>query len=332
MMIDIYTHIMPQKYKDALYEKMPSESYFCKLTDGFPSLTDLDVRFRVMDKYEGMVQILTLGSPAIQDVVGPKDAVELTKIANDEMAGLVAKYPDKFAGAVASLPLNDIDASLKEIDRAITELRFRGIQIYTDVNGKPMDSPEFMPLYEKMTYYNLPILLHPRRAKTVPDYPGESESKYRIFLIFGWPYETTVAMTRLVGSGVLEKYPDLKIITHHCGALVPHFAGRIASSNDSHEMRMGFKYEAHLRKHPVEYYRMFYGDTAVGGSTQALMCGYDFFGADHILFGTDLPYDSQLGDRAVRQAIFAIEQMEIPDSEKKMIFEDNARRIFRLPV
>lgn len=131
-MIDVFPHILPPKYKDALYKKIPSSAYGRKLTDAFPSLTDLDIRFRIMDKYDGLVQVLTLASPPIQDVVGPKDAVELTRIANDEMAELVAKYPDKFVSAVASLPLNDVDAALKEADRAITELRFKGVQIFSE--------------------------------------------------------------------------------------------------------------------------------------------------------------------------------------------------------
>lgn len=332
MMIDIYPHILPVKYKEALFKKIPSNSVVQKNAAALPTLVDLNIRFRIMDKYEGLVQLLTLVAPPIQDMVGPKDAVELSKIANDEMAELVTKYPGRFVGAVACLPLNDIGAALRETDRAITELRFRGIQIYSDANGKPLDSPEFMPLYEKMSYYNLPILLHPRRAKTVPDYPRESESKYMAFLIFGWPYETTMAMTRLVFGGVFHKYPNLKVITHHCGAMVPYFAERIASTMDEHVMRMGFESEQILTKPLLDYYHMFYGDTVVSGSTPALMCGYAFFGSDHILFGTDMPFDSRLGDRAIRQTILSIEQMKIPDSDKKKIFEDNARRLFRLPI
>ncbi len=267
-----------------------------------------------------------------EDVVSPKDAVELAIIANDEMAELVAKYPDRFVAAVASLPMNDIDAALKEIDRTITELRFRGIRILTDINGKPLDSPEFMPLYEKMAYYDLPILVQPRRVGPVS--ASESESKYEISisLILGWPYETAAAMTRLVFSGVLEKYPNLKVITHHCGGMVPYFAERIASVNDFAEMRRGYRYDQHLTKRPLDYYRMLYADTAVSGSTPALMCGYAFFGADHILFGSDMPFDCQLGDRSTRETILSIEQMDIPDSEKKKIFEDNAKRLLRLPI
>ena len=147
-----------------------------------------------------------------------------------------------------------------------------------------------------------------------------------IWQVFGWPYETTMAMTRLVFSGVLESYPELKMITHHCGAMVPYFAERIAMENDIYGMRMGFKYEENLT---LDYYRKFYGDTAVSGSIAALTCGYAFLGADHILFGTDMPFDSQLGDRATGRTILSIKHMDIPESEKKKIFEDNARRLFR---
>ncbi len=332
MMIDAYSHIMPPKYNEELQKKAPANAGITKYTAAFPALVDLDTRFRIMDKYESLVQVLTLESSETQDLLNPRDKVELAKIANDEMAELVFKHPDRFVAAVASLPMNDMDAALKEVDRAITDLRFRGVQIFTDVDGKPLDSNEFMPLYEKMAYYDLPIFIHPRRARTVPDYPVETESKYLVSMIFGWPYETTVAMTRLVFSGVFEKYPNLKVITHHCGAMVPYLADRIAAQNEHSEMRMGYRYEAHLTKRPLDYYRMFYSDTALYGNTPALMCGYAFFGADHLLFGSDTPYDSQLGDRAIRQVILAIQQMDIPDPEKKKIFEDNARKLLRLPV
>jgi aminocarboxymuconate-semialdehyde decarboxylase len=285
-----------------------------------------------MDKHGGYTQVLTIASPPVENVVSPKDAVELAKLANDEMAELVAKYPDRFISAVACLPLNDMDATLKEVDRAINDLKFNGVQIFTDINGKPLDSPEFMPLYEKMEYYDLPIWLHPRREKIVSDYANENLSKYNVFCIFGWPYDTSVAMMRLVFSGVLERYRNLKIITHHCGGMVPFFEQRIAILNDLNERRMGLKHEHHLTKRPLDYFRMFYNDTAVYGSTPALMCGYAFFGADHILFGTDMPYDNQIGLRYIRETIRSIEEMDIPDSDRKKIFEDNAKEVLRLPI
>jgi aminocarboxymuconate-semialdehyde decarboxylase len=97
-------------------------------------------------------------------------------------------------------------------------------------------------------------------------------------------------------------------------------------------MRMGYRYDPPLKKAPLDYYRMFYCDTAIQGNTPALMCAFNFFGSDRMLFATDMPYDNQLGERATRETIQAVEAMDIPAGEKKRIFEDNARRLFRLPI
>ena len=289
-------------------------------------------------------QVLVPAGPPTEQVASSKEALELARIANDEMAKLVSKYPGRFVAAVAILPLNDIEAALAELDRAINELKFRGIFIFTPIYSyvkggkyppsgcKAINSPELIPIYERMAHYNLPIWIHPLREAIKPDYGTEEKSKYHIWQLFGWPYKTTVAMTRLVFSGILEKYPDLKIITHHCGAMVPYFERRISVSYDYAEMRLNRKYKQGLTKHPIEYFRMFYNDTAVSGSTPALMCAYAFFGAGHLLFGTDMPFDSQTGNIAVRKTICSIEQMEIPVREKKQIFEDNVRDLLRLPL
>ena len=146
-----------------------------------------------MDKFEGLVHLLTIAGPNVESITTPQDAGELARMANDEMAELVLKHPDRFVGAVACLPMNDVEAALKEADRAIKDLSFRGVEIFTDINGKPVDSQEFLPLFEKMESYNLPVLLHPRRENLRVDYPGEKLSKYLVYTNFGWPYETSVA-------------------------------------------------------------------------------------------------------------------------------------------
>lgn len=324
--IDAYSHIMPQKYKDALYKESLTMPHFLR-----PALYDLDERFRILDKYEGIIQVLTISLPSVENVPDPKKAMDLAKMANDEMAELVLKYPNRFVAAVACVPMTDMDAALGEIDRAINDLKFRGVQINTPMNGRPLDAPELMPLYEKMHQYNLPIFIHPEREVTYPDYENEDRSKYFVYCLWGWPYETTVAMTRLVCSGVLEKYPNLKLVTHHCGAMVPYFEQRIIGFYDLFTMRTDFKLP--LSKAPIEYFKMFYMDTALYGNSPALMCAYAFGGADHLLFAADMPLgDSLMGYRNYRQTIEAIEQMEISDAEKKMIFEDNARALMRLPI
>lgn len=321
--IDMFTHILPLKYKKALDRKAEYTYLKEKTYPLFPGVSDLEARFRVMDSYEGFKQVLTISLPALEMVVDVASACELAKIANDEMAELIAKYPERFVAAVACLPMNSIDAALREADRAIRELGFKGVQIYTPTNGKPLDNPEFIALYEKMCEYDLPIWIHPARAHSTPDYVGESHSRYSIASVIGWPYETTVAMTRLVFSGILEKYPHIKFITHHGGGMLPFFGSRIAGERS--QRRIAEERGRELSRLPMEYFRMFYSDTATIPSVPSLMCVYAFFSPDHMVFGTDLP-----SIRGIDQTINAIESMDIPDFEKKKIFEGNAKRLLRL--
>jgi len=337
--IDVYPHIMPPKYREALYNKSGVEPRVGRFgLSIWPAMHDVEARLRIMDRYEGYVQILNITEPPLEDVASPEVAAELARIANDEMAELVMKYPDRFVAAVACLPMNNMDAALKEVDRAMVDLRFRGIQIYSNIMDKPLDSPEFEPLFEKMNYYDLPILIHPRHIKDGPRaFPKpEEEAKDEVGRwarhFFNWPFETTITMGRIVYSGMLDKYPKLKFITHHCGGLLPYQAYRISGSTEHNEMRTGFRFSRYFTRKPIDYYKMLYGDTACYGNTASLMCGYDFFGADHVLFGTDMPWDSQGGDRYMRETIRSVEEMVIPDEDKKKIFEDNARKLFRLPI
>jgi predicted TIM-barrel fold metal-dependent hydrolase len=326
--IDAYAHIVPPKYREALYKVAP------KMHDQqilfSPPLYDLDRRFRIMDKYEPIRQVLTLGRIPVEHVAGPAKAADLAKRANDEMAELVVKYPDRFVAALATLAMNNMNAALKEADRAIKELKFKGVYLHTPVDEKPLDAPEFLPLYEKMAGYDLPIVIHPMRKVDHPDYLTEKTSRYNMFSLFGWPYDTTSAMARLVFSGIMEKYPNLKIVTHHLGGMVPFYAERIRQFTQV--MRIGEE-KPFLKKDAIDYFKMFYADTAIYGNPTALKCGHEFFGPDHVLFGIDFPLgDTEHGDRNYRQTINAIEQMDITEEERKKIYEDNARKLMRLPI
>lgn len=332
MKIDVFTHVVPQKYKEVLYEILPPGFPIRKIIESIPTLFDLEHRFRIMDKFEDLRQVITLGLPPVEEIADPEKAAELARIANDEMAELVARHPDRFVAAAACLPMNNMDAALEEVDRAINDLNFRGVQIGTPINDKPLDSPEFMPLYEKMAQHDLPIWIHPGRPGFYSDYKTEDMSKYSIFIVFGWPYETTVAMARLVFSGVFEKHPDLKIITHHCGAMVPYLQQRIECSYDNARILQKDNFEEKLTRPPLDYFKMFYYDTAINGNTPGLMCAQAFCGTEHMLFATDVPFDNEYGERFTRQTIEAVEQMGIEESEKKKIFEDNARSLLRLPI
>jgi predicted TIM-barrel fold metal-dependent hydrolase len=334
MKIDVFTHIVPQKYLDALMKKKtPTTSIIMAGTKAVPTLTDIELRMRIMDQFDELVQILTLAGGQAGKGGTLQEEVELSRIANDEMAELLVKHPDRFVGAVAAVPLSDVEAAIKETERAVTELKFRGIQIFTDFAGEPIDLPKFRPLYEKMVDYNLPIWIHPSTRVDEPDYVGGKTSDYSAFMMFSWPYETTVAMNRLVHSGIMEDYPTLKFITHHGGGMVPYFADRITGIYDYNQVVLkGVGFKRPLKKRPIEYFRKFYGDTVHWGSTPTLMCMYDFYGADHILFATDMPYDNQFGLRLCRETIKSIERMDISSQEKEKIFEGNARELLRLPV
>lgn len=295
MKIDIYAHIMPQKYYAALRQK--NKTFLPDIKERNPAALNLESRLRLMDRHPDVLQVITVMQPPLESLVKPEDAVDLAKIANDELAELVIKYPDKFVAGVACLPMNDMDATLVEVDRAIAQLGLKGVQIYSRINGEPLDTPKFKPLYEKMTQYDLPIWIHPVMRSA--DYGG----------VFNLVFETSSAMQSLVNGGVLRDYPDIKFIAHHCGAIVPLLEGRLTDK---------------------EQFRKFYGDTATYGSTAQIMCGYAFFGADHVLFGTDAPLGPAFG--CTFDVIKSVERMSIPDAEKEKIFRQNAENLLGIAI
>ena len=331
--VDVFAYIVTPRYLRERNARAGArfDTQYARYWRANPGLTDLDIRFRVMDQHPEVLQILTEAGPNVESVVSPADAVECARIANDEMAELVAKHPTRFVTACACLPMSDVEATLAEMDRAINQLGFRGVEMFTDINGTPLDAPEFLPLFDAMERYDLPILLHPRRTNTTPDYSTEERSKFLVYTNFGWPFESSVAMARLAFGGVLERCPRLKIITHHAGGLIPYFHKRVELSWDFNLERMGYQCDGQtLTRPPLDYYRMFYCDTAIQGNTPALMCAYEFFGADHMVFATDMPYDNELGARLYRDTIPAVAAMPIDDASRQKIFSGNARRLFRL--
>ena len=330
MKIDIFTHVMPDRYRERLYKYADKFLTEKAVQDRRPALRDRALRFTKLDPYDDMVQIISTTMPALEEVAGPEEAAELARISNDEMADMVAKYPERYMGAIANLPMNNMDSALKEAERAIKELGFKGVQIYAVIQGKPLSSQEFMPLYELMAELDLPIWIHPRKRSDEPEYRSESVSYNQIFSIFGWPFETTAAMARLVFSGVFDKYPAIKFITHHCGGMVPYFADRIIVHYDNGLERLGKEFFPALTKHPIDYFRMFYGDTALNGNPSALNCALDFFGEDHLLFGTDMPYDIGNGSVSIDDTVKAIEDMGLSEAAKTKIYEGNARRLLHL--
>ena len=332
MKIDIFTHILPEKYFRKLLERAPSGFHMEKRVKGVPALTNLEERFKVMDRFGDYAQVVTLVAPPLEVAAAPQDTPELARIANDEMAELVTKYPDRFVAGVACLPLNNIEAAIKELDRAVKELKMDGIQVYTDINGSPLDRPEFSFLFEKMAEYDLPIWLHPNRGVNVADYRTENKSRFDVWAILGWPYETSVAMIRIIFSGILDKFPNLKIVTHHLGGMIPYFGERIRGGYENFGTRTDEDAQgilAKLKKPPYEYLKLFYADTAIFGSVPALDCAFRFFGPERTLFGTDMPFDPDQGYRKIHRTIEGIEGMNVGPEDKKRIYELNAKKLLR---
>jgi predicted TIM-barrel fold metal-dependent hydrolase len=332
--IDIFNHIYPTRYFDHMMRVAPTFKDIGKRMRNIPMLIDLDERFRVMDRFADYEQVLSIATPPIEVFSSGQDSVDLARLANDGMADLVVKHPDRFVGFVASLPLGDADAAMRETERAVGELGARGIQMFSNINGKPLDRPEYLALFDRMAAFDLPVWLHPYRGADMADYASESRSRFEIWWTFGWPYDTSVAMARLVFSGIFDRHPALKVITHHMGAMAPYFEGRVGPGWDQLGTRTTDEdYSAllqQLAKRPIDYFRMFYADTALFGAYDATMCGLKFFGADHVLFASDAPFDPERGPMYIRETIAILDRLPISEDERQRIYWRNADSLLKL--
>ena len=334
MKIDIFNHIFPKAYFDRMVGLVPKGIDIGKRWRNIPCLSDLDVRFRMMDEFGGdYVQVICLSSP-IETFGAPPVSTVLAQLANDGMAELVAKYPDRFVGFVASLPMNDPEGMLTEARRAVEKLGAVGVLVWSNVLGRPLDRPETMPLFDLMAELDRPIWLHPIRGADFVDYKGERKSHYEIWWTFGWPYETSAAMAHLVFSGIFDRHPDLKIITHHMGAMIPYFEGRVGpgrdqlgtrTSDEDYSLVLG-----RLKKRPLDYFHLFYADTALFGARAGTVCGLEFFGVEKTLFASDSPFDQEKGPGYIRTTIAVIDSLDISREDRRAIYEGNARRLLRL--
>jgi predicted TIM-barrel fold metal-dependent hydrolase len=332
--IDLFNHILPPGYFERFMQVAPFFKDIGKRMRGIPMLWDLDVRFRVMDAFDGYEQVLSLPTPPIEVFASGIDAIDLARAANDGMAELVRRHPGRFPGFVASLPLADPDASARELERALDDLGARGFQIFSNIRGKPISGSEFLPLFDEVHRRGLPIWLHPYRGADFSDYQTEAASEFEIWWTFGWPYDTSAAMARLVFAGHFDRFPALKIITHHMGAMAPYFEGRIGPGWDQLGARTSdvdySRVLQRLKKRPLDYFKMFYADTALFGAYDATVCGLNFFGVDHVVFASDAPFDPEKGPRYIRDTISIIDRLPIDEDERQRIYWRNAVELLRL--
>ena len=332
--IDAFNHIFPKAFWDRMLEIAGDYKDMGKRVRDVPMLVDLDERFRVMDKFDDYVQILCLASPPLEVLAGPDDSPDLARRANDGMAELVAAHPDRFPAFIASLPMNNPDAMESEMNRAITDLDAKAVQVFTNVNGRALDGAQFEPLFAGMAAFDLPIFVHPARGANFPDYLDEDASQFEIWWTFGWPYETSVFMARFVFNGYFDRWPNLKIVTHHLGGMVPFFEGRVGPGWDQLGKRTSdVDYTGvlkGLKKPHMDYFKMFYADTAVFGSASATKCGLDFFPLEKILFASDAPFDPEKGPMYIRETIRVLNDLGLPEDDLSAIYHGNVTSLMKL--
>ena len=336
MPIDAFTHFMPAAYAERLsgLAETPAARNIRKRIAGIPALTDLDLRLRQLEEFgDDYRQIISLPAPPIEEAAEPAVAVELARVANDGMAELVREQ-DRFAGFVGGLPLGDVDAAIAEAERAATELGALGVQVYTSVSGVPWDDERFRPFFDAMARLDRAIWVHPSRNASFTDYPGEPRSRYEIWWTFGWPYETSAFMARVVFSGVFDRHPTLKFLIHHGGAMVPHFSGRVGGGWDQLGARTPpdekHLVETQITGRPLDYFKRFYADTCMMDAPHAIRCVIDFFGVDHVLFASDSPFDPEKGPLYIRETLANLEALELSDEDRSKLYEGNARSLLGL--
>jgi uncharacterized protein len=333
MKIDIFNHLFPKRFFDECINTPSGPKDIGKRVREAATIVDLDARFRVMDEFGEYCQVISLPQPPLEYLAGPDGTPAMARMVNDGFADLCRRYPDRFPSFIASLPMNNLEESIKEADRAINHLGARGVQVFTNVKGKPLDAPDVLPLFEELARRDAVIWMHPARGAEMTDYLTEEKSKYEIWWTFGWPYETSAAMARLVFSGIFDRHPNLKVITHHMGGMIPYFEGRVGYGWDQLGKRTSdTDYTVLLKtlhKRPLDYFKMFYADTALFGGFPATQCGLAFFGLDRVLFASDVPFEPAPG-LYIRETIRCIEGLGLNADQKNQIYRGNAERLLKM--
>jgi predicted TIM-barrel fold metal-dependent hydrolase len=326
--IDIYCHIFPDAFFQEMNRIAPRLGNIGARLRGVKKLFDLDERFREMDQFGDYREIISLPNPPIEDFATGEVGLKLARIGNDAMAELCARHPARFPTFVAALSMTDVEGSAEEARRAVKELGAGGVQIFTNIAGRPLDDPAYESVFATMAELDQPIWLHPARTSAMPDYASEPKSRFEMWWCFGWPYDTSVAMVRMVFCGLLDRYPNLKIITHHLGGMIPFYDGRIGPGLQvlgSRTLDEDYSKVLPALKRPhLDYLHDFYGDTALfGGGIQAVRCGLEFFGSEHVVFATDTP----LGP--IAPTIARIRELDISEADRRKIFAGNAERLLK---
>jgi predicted TIM-barrel fold metal-dependent hydrolase len=324
--IDAFSHVRPQRYADAVERLVEAEVGLGGLGGGaqpgapqewMKPLVDAGQRVRFLDEAEVDKQIITHTVPPIEQATHDSNiGAQLAIASNNAVRDMADEYSDRFL-PIGTVAMNDMDAACKEAERCLKTLGMKGILIYTNANGKFLNDPALDPFFDYMNKQDKPIWIHPYFNPSRPD-PKPDIQGINIAQVFGWPFDTVVAMTCLIYGGVLDRHPNLKFITHHAGAGIPFFEQRLATHGGS---------APQLRRPMLDYYRSFYVDSAIQGSIGGMRASYAFYGASQILLGTDMPYASPNGDGNTKQCVASIQALDVPPAEKEAMFSGNLLRL-----
>lgn len=317
--IDAFAHVTPPAFYEAMSDAHPTPALHNLY---FEPLWDLERRLDVMDDHGVDRQVITLANPPIWRGLDSEAALPLTRLANDAVRELADEHPDRFV-PVATLPF--VTAAYRdELERCLDELDMAGVQLFTNVDGRPIDTADHLALYELASEAGAPVWLHPQLYEWYDWLDDHS-----LHTTFGWPFDTTVAMARLVFAGVFERFPDLDVVTHHLGGMVPYFAGRLTTFFEArvNNPELYPDFEAPDFSTPIEdQFRRFHGDTVIGGAAASFACGRSFFGDDRVVFATDYPFGPDGGRTFLQQAVDVVDSVADPDA-REAIFAGNARSL-----
>jgi len=329
--IDIHTHvefagtfaILKKRYsEEEIFDRFvvtATGRHSAELNRGIMSgirdaLRDPQKKIRDMEEKRLALNVLSSTPFAFLYEVEDDLAVELARFHNDQLSELVKKYPDRFA-AMATLPLQVPDEALKELGRATKTLGLRGVEIGSHVGKRELGDQVFWPIYKALEDLDMPIFIHPHHVAGL-----DRLLDFYLNNLIGNPLDTTIAAAKLIFSGVLEKYPGLKIILAHAGGQVPYIIGRW---EHGYQVRPECKEKVH--KSPMAFFKNFYFDT-ITHNPDALRYLVSFAGSDHVLLGTDYPYD--MGDENPVQTVSQLTRIKAADRRK--IMRENAIALFGL--
>jgi predicted TIM-barrel fold metal-dependent hydrolase len=330
--IDAHTHFTPLEFLQ-FAEKTEGRSFpLSDLYRSLPALTDIKARLNLLDR-NGIDTHVLVPVPWLEGFhkiyADPALAARAARLMNDELAAVIASHPKRFRG-VAILPVVDRDLMVAELKRAVTELGFIGAYVAVGPTAKRMDHPDYEYLYKALVELDVALWLHPSRTPLSADYTDENLSQYYEWQLVGWPYDTTSAMFRIVFSGVFERYPTIRIVTHHHGAFIPLLAPRLGSNLPLLE-RIGLPMPTRISKPYVEHFRNFYCDTAASGfAPKALELAVDFFGTEKVMFASDAPFDIQEGQFFISETLHSINAMTVAPEIRSAILSGNAKRALKI--